>query len=366
MGSDPSCPSLTATSLCFNSRSRMGSDAVQFAVLATVEVSIHAPAWGATLTLAVTCPVYSVSIHAPAWGATRPPTTAPGRARVSIHAPAWGATPDSRALNPRQSGFNSRSRMGSDPCALRRGHRHTRFNSRSRMGSDQNEDSIAQLTNVSIHAPAWGATCPSLEECRSHDSFNSRSRMGSDPLVSRLAKWPRRFQFTLPHGERLPGGPVRRSCRQVSIHAPAWGATAPHQASRISRGVSIHAPAWGATLACPFCDTKHQFQFTLPHGERPTRTGTSFNPRRFNSRSRMGSDRGGLEWPASRACFNSRSRMGSDHKQRSQKSYLQQFQFTLPHGERPRRSVPTVMLIKVSIHAPAWGATESPGRTSSR
>ena len=33
------------------------------------------------------------------------------------------------------------------------------------------------------------------------------------------------FQSTLPHGERLQGGVKMFQPAQVSIHAPAWGAT---------------------------------------------------------------------------------------------------------------------------------------------
>jgi len=36
----------------------------------------------------------------------------------------------------------------------------------------------------------------------------------------------------------------------VSIHAPAWGATAEGSPQSLAGKVSIHAPAWGAT--CPF------------------------------------------------------------------------------------------------------------------
>ena len=34
---------------------------------------------------------------------------------------------------------------------------------------------------------------------------------------------------------------------QVSIHAPAWGATDKFLSISAKYGVSIHAPAWGAT-----------------------------------------------------------------------------------------------------------------------
>ena len=55
-------------------------------------VSIHAPAWGATMLSRMSRMMMYVSIHAPAWGATTPaPSSEPPKA-VSIHAPAWGAT----------------------------------------------------------------------------------------------------------------------------------------------------------------------------------------------------------------------------------------------------------------------------------
>ena len=98
----------------------------------------------------------------------------------------------------------------------------------------------------------------------------------------------------------------------------------------------------------------------------------------FNSRSRMGSDISvfspafliavSIHAPAWGAtsdrgrdtlapCFNSRSRMGSDINSHRRRRQFLAFQFTLPHGERhdtyPIHPTPD----KVSIHAPAWGAT---------
>ena len=56
-------------------------------------VSIHAPAWGATVSHdSLACSI-SVSIHAPAWGATLELRDTELWHLVSIHAPAWGATP---------------------------------------------------------------------------------------------------------------------------------------------------------------------------------------------------------------------------------------------------------------------------------
>ena len=81
---------------CFNPRPRMGSDLATptlGCLLQKIHVSIHAPAWGATVTLSS----QSDDI-------------------VSIHAPAWGAT--LRAASVDRLGvtqcFNPRPRMGSD------------------------------------------------------------------------------------------------------------------------------------------------------------------------------------------------------------------------------------------------------------
>ncbi len=53
------------------------------------------------------------------------------------------------------------------------------------------------------------------------------------------------------------------SYSRVSIHAPAWGATATYRNDGIAFVVSIHAPAWGATAA----------------GEKSGASVLSFNPR---------------------------------------------------------------------------------------
>ncbi len=56
---------------------------------------------------------------------------------------------------------------------------------------------------------------------------------------------------------------------QVSIHAPAWGATRYGEQRRNGFRVSIHAPAWGATPVEYGELTTYVFQSTHPHGVRP-------------------------------------------------------------------------------------------------
>ena len=99
-----------------------------------------------------------------------------------------------------------------------------------------------------------------------------------------------------------------------------------------------------------------EFQFTLPRGERQEERRNANRRPRFNSRSRVGSDRPKPLRPQANRGFNSRSRVGSDRKRRRKRrpewcfnsrsrvgsdavSALKnridlEFQFTLPRGER--------------------------------
>ena len=78
------------------------------------------------------------------------------------------------------------------------------------------------------------------------------------------------FQSTLPHGERLYGSSTLRGSLDISIHAPAWGATFNPLDGKGVRNISIHAPAWGATAnmhKSPFASlcksTKFQINFQI-------------------------------------------------------------------------------------------------------
>ena len=53
------------------------------------------------------------------------------------------------------------------------------FNPRPRMGGDDEPEGIPDYLQVSIHAPAWGATCCRITLPRL-PSFNPRPRMGGD------------------------------------------------------------------------------------------------------------------------------------------------------------------------------------------
>ena len=85
--------------------------------------------------------------------------------------------------------------------------------------------------------------------------------------------------------------PVFASAIEISIHAPARGATNERlQIARWSR-ISIHAPARGATsLTRPERREHTRFQSTLPRGERLFFRQAAMLILYFNPRSREGSD----------------------------------------------------------------------------
>ncbi len=232
-------------------------------------VSIHAPAWGATPGLG-SSPNGSSSFNPRArvgrdqrfrqvveqrfeFQSTRPRGARRGmccgkywRHTVSIHAPAWGATEVDRIFLVGRQFQSTRPRGARPQIALvtangltfqstrPRGARllgrteaigeAARFNPRARVGRDVAKRGIRAYTEVSIHAPAWGATAPLPE--------------GGLVLM---------FQSTRPRGARRLPLWTQKRFPSVSIHAPAWGATPASSSWHNPSSVSIHAPAWGAT-----------------------------------------------------------------------------------------------------------------------
>ena len=167
-----------------------------------MDISIHAPAKGATIAqINFFIPIY-ISIHAPAKGATRLRHTLRGSKRISIHAPAKGATL---------------------------------------------KTSEAQI------ARAFQSTLPRRER----------------PVNDRGGAIQIEFQSTLPRRERLNCRGFSDRNRNISIHAPAKGATSEYYTQIPCNQISIHAPAKGATLICENWYCNKLFQSTLPRRERP-------------------------------------------------------------------------------------------------
>ena len=101
------------------------------------------------------------------------------------------------------------------------------------------------------------------------------------------------------------------------------------------RNVSIHAPARGATSIRRAMIVSMGFQFTLPRGERQSLNIANIQRERFQ-----------FTLPR-----------GERQRARSEGTASEPFQFTLPRGERLGRSIPAEIVCRVSIHAPARGAT---------
>ena len=111
------------------------------------------------------------------------------------------------------------------PCPYDGAIKTAGFNPRPCARGDRGQGSLFQdFANVSIHAPARGATRPTPPAaCRSHVSIHAPARGATIEIICMLH-------------------PLR-----VSIHAPARGATPRSSRCRRSGRVSIHAPARGAT-----------------------------------------------------------------------------------------------------------------------
>ena len=200
------------------------------------------------------------------------------------------------------------------------------------------QDKIARVVTagVSIRAPAWGATrCgwPTATRC---SGFNPRPRMGGDHRSQ-----PRRRP------------PV------VSIRAPAWGATAPPPAlPPSSPPVSIRAPAWGATPACRRMARLVAFQSAAPHGGRRAPSAHIPGPLGFQSTPPHGGRLRHTGDGQRDECFNPPP--GPRQKPAPSHQYLAvsgAFQSAPPHGGRPLGFKSKTAYMRVSIRAPAWGAT---------
>ncbi len=92
--------------------------------------------------------------------------------------------------------------------------------------------------------------------------------MGCDSATTVRGIRPKLFQSTHPHGVRQAELSQLHKLYRISIHAPAWGATAQAVLFELGTPISIHAPAWGATYSMLSISNTKSFQSTHPHGVR--------------------------------------------------------------------------------------------------
>ena len=212
---------------------------------------------------------------------------------VSIHAPAWGATIRSTLDKAITRRFNPRARVGRDGLLRVAPAAPTGFNPRARVGRD-----IAKFTareymkEFQSTRPRGARPSPINISTGAASCFNPRARVGRDRMKILRKAVHGLFQSTRPRGARPLLGSALVNLRVVSIHAPAWGATSyivPFCKKNVP--VSIHAPAWGAT--------------------RMLRTSARGLPS-FNPRARVGRDSRSWLARRRMRCFNPRARVGRD------------------------------------------------------
>ena len=252
----------------FNPRTRTGCDLSRLADFYSAQVSIHAPARGAT---------------ASDLGQGLPLLCFNPRTRT-------GCDPEYPTFKREIICFNPRTRTGCDITIYKTISGRQSFNPRTRTGCDGGLENFKPLQTVSIHAPARGAT---------NLPFTTLSAL--------------LFQSTHPHGVRLAEAIV--SDLNASFNPRTRTGCDSDNVVRFGGiDVSIHAPARGATKHIYNDICEGEFQSTHPHGVRPPLSDyPTLSRRRFNPRTRTGCDPGKL------------------------------------HGIKIR--------ISVSIHAPARGAT---------
>ena len=142
--------------------------------------------------------------------------------------------------------FNPRARVGRDQAGSPISQNSRYFNPRARVGRDARHRIIDVLHMISIHAPAWGATIPVLEQYDDLMISIHAPAWGATTRTAHARAMPRHFN------PRARVGRDARYCgacfhHLISIHAPAWGATEDFISDSGFVTISIHAPAWGAT-----------------------------------------------------------------------------------------------------------------------
>ena len=196
---------------------------------------------------------------------------------------------------------------------------------------------LRRFFEVSIHAPAWGATASGTDDFRSDTVSIHAPAWGATPRRQPPPIPQSRFQSTHPRGVRQGGQDFMRYPPFVSIHAPAWGATL-----NAGNGTEGH----------------FMFQSTHPRGVRHTAGPLSSKPALFQSTHPRGvrlADVG--QQPALPFGFNPRTRVGCDIFTGQALVGIVQFQSTHPRGVRRQLDGQALLALGVSIHAPAWGAT---------
>ncbi len=130
-----------------------------------------------------------------------------------------------------------------------------KFQSMPPRGGQRNRCTLPQSNDeVSIHAPAWGATPVTYKYVVDHRGFNPCPRVGGNPPLSGSVIQKNLCFNPCPRvgGNRI-AVVVFDDVRCVSIHAPAWGATTDDTRQRMDYAeFQSMPPRGGQRFARPF------------------------------------------------------------------------------------------------------------------
>ncbi len=255
------------TLMCFNPRPHTRGDSPHGLPLWLCSVSIHAPTRGATQ---IDLPLKSITLFQSTLprGGRRSVRAVNRECIVSIHAPARGATSNSAVSSMTERMFQSTPPRGGRLNRTRSKSTTLSFNPRPRAGGDiiTTIGLITQLA-VSIHAPARGATF-ALPEFDRLGKFQSTPPRGGRPSCGRVSIRHLMFQSTPPRGGRHQRAFISGSFSSFNPR-PRAGGDVQVLLPMFTLNVSIHAPARGATRAVNCSRTFWEFQSTPPRGGRP-------------------------------------------------------------------------------------------------
>ena len=194
--------------------------------------------------------------------------------------------------------------------------------------------------------------------------FNPRSREGSDVKAVAVRLF-RQISILAPARGATGGYGAGNGMWGISILAPARGATVTLHIGTTDITISILAPARGATHTSFWQTGRAIFQSSLPRGERQKQEVQNGESDNFNPRSREGSDATVITATASTYSFQSSLPRGERQKQKQDRdANSKDFNPRSREGSDVFLDIYINIRIYISILAPARGATKKSSRNN--
>ena len=212
--------------------------------------------------------------------------------------------------------------------------------------------------NISIHAPQWGATIHCVGECLRVVISIHAPQWGATHIEHKVICRDYRFQSTHPSGVRPRRASTRTLPTYFNPRTPVGCDELASQQLAFGVEISIHAPQWGATVKVDWPRLMLEFQSTHPSGVRHIRCVMLPVPSLFQSTHPSGVRPARcLVDPWHKFDFNPRTPVGCDENGVDSAQMRLIFQSTHPSGVRRTVFDHLRHGIRISIHAPQWGAT---------